>query len=67
MLRAEDIGNFYKIKPDSRDLNYDNYFSKGEIEKMPDSYSSNNTKILNKNSVIDLLMNLSLIKDELKS
>ena len=26
MLRAEDIGNFYKIKPDSRDLNYDNYF-----------------------------------------
>ena len=67
MLRAEDIGNFYKIKPDSRDLNYENYFSKGEIEKMPDSYSSNNTKILNKNSVIDLLMNLSLIKDELKS
>lgn len=67
MLRSEDIGNFYKIKPDSRDLNYENYFSKGEIEKMPDSYSSNNTKIFNKNSVIDLLMNLSLIKDELKS
>ena len=31
MLRAEDIGNFYKIKPDSRDLNYDNYFSKHSL------------------------------------
>ena len=67
MIRANEIGNFYKIKPDSRDLNYENYFSKGEIEKMPNSYSSNSTKVLNKNSVVDLLMSLSLVKDELKS
>ncbi len=67
MIRAEEIGNFYKIKPDSRDLNYENYFSKGEIEKMPEPYSSNNTSILDKNSVINLLLSLSLVKDELKS
>ncbi len=67
MIRAEEIGDFFKIKPDSRDLNYENYFSKGEIEKMPEPYSSNNTSILDKNSVINLLMSLSLVKDELKS
>ena len=67
MIRAEEIGDFFKIKPDSRDLNYENYFSKGEIDKMPETYSSNNTSILDKNSVINLLMSLSLVRDELKS
>ena len=67
MVRAEEIGDFFRIKPDSRDLNYENYFSKGEIDKMPEPYSSNNTSILDKNSVINLLMSLSLVKDELKS
>tara|TARA_Y100001935_G_C17306776_1_gene512816 strand:+ start:99 stop:1106 length:1008 start_codon:yes stop_codon:yes gene_type:complete len=66
MLRAEEIGNFFKIKPDSRNLNYENYFSKGEIDKMPEPFSSNNTSILDKKSVINLLMSLPLIRDELK-
>ncbi len=66
MLRAEEIGNFFKIKPDSRNLNYENYFSKGEINKMPEPFSSNNTSILDKKSVINLLMSLPLIRDELK-
>jgi len=67
IVRAEEIDNFFRIKPDSRDLNYENYFSKGEIDQMPEPYSSNNTSILDKNSVINLLMSLSLVKDELKS
>ena len=67
MLRADEIENFYKIKPDSRDLNYENYFSKGDIENMPKPYSSNNTSILDKKSVITLLTNLPLVRDELKS
>lgn len=66
MLRAEEIGNFFKIKPDSRNLNYENYFSKGAIDKMPEPFSSNNTSILDKKSVINLLMSLPLIRDELK-
>ena len=66
MLRAEEIGNFFKIKPDSRNLNYENYFSKGETDKMPEPFSSNNTSILDKKSVINLLMSLPLIRDELK-
>lgn len=67
MLRADETGSFFKIKPDSRDLNYENYFSKGDIENMPESYSSNNTSILDKKSVINLLTNLPLVRDELKS
>ena len=65
MIRADETDSFYKINADSRDLNYENYFSKGESEEMPKPYSSNNTSILDKNSVIDLLMSLPLIKDEL--
>ena len=67
MLRSDEIGDFFKIKPDSRDLNYENYFSKGEIEKMPEPYTSNNNSILDKKSVINLLMSLPLVNDELKS
>ena len=67
MLRAEESSDFFKIKPDSRDLNYENYFSKGEIEKMPEPYSSNNTSILDKKSVVNLLLSLPLVIDELKS
>ena len=67
MFRADETEHYFKIKPDSRDLNYENYFSKGEHEKMPNSYSSDNTSILDKDSVINLLMNLPLVIDELKS
>ena len=65
MLRSEDIGGFYKIKPDSRDLNYENYYSKGDKDEMPNSYSSDKTKILSKDSVIKILMNLTIVKEEL--
>jgi UDP-glucose 4-epimerase len=65
MIRAEEIDNFFKIKPDSRNLNYENYFSKGESDEMPMPYSSNNTSTLDKDSVVNLLMSLPLIKDEL--
>ena len=67
MIRADETADYFKIKPDSRDLNYENYFSKGEIKKLPEAYSSNNTSILDKKSVINLLMSLSLVRDELKS
>mgnify|MGYP003389039225 CR=1 FL=1 len=67
MLRSDEIGDFFKINADSRDLNYENYFSKGEIEKMPEPYTSNNNSILDKKSVINLLMSLPLVNDELKS
>ena len=66
MMRSIDLGDYYKIPPDSRDLNYDQYFVDGE-EKITSfqDYTSHNTEILNKNEIISLLLKLSFIKEEL--
>lgn len=66
MARAEDLGHYYKIPADSRDLNYARYFSEGE-EKISqlDDYTSHNTERLNIAQVKDLLMKLDTIREEL--
>lgn len=61
MLRAEDVGEFYRIHADNRDLNYDNYFTKGNKElDMPDQYTSHNTKRLDVEGMKRLLQKLKL-------
>lgn len=67
MIRAEDLGNFYKIHSDNRNLNYDKYFTKGnkEIDKI-DSYTSHNTRRLNKNEMKQLLKKLELFGGSVK-
>lgn len=61
MLRAEDVGEFYRIHADNRDLNYDNYFTKGNKElDMPDQYTSHNTKRLDVEGMKRLLRKLKL-------
>jgi len=64
MVRAEDLGNYYRIPADSRDLNYDKYFVEGEqeVSKLED-YTSHNTDRLNIEQVKALLSQLDLIKD----
>jgi len=67
MLAAEDIGNYYRIPADNRNLNYDQYFTKGELgfsEK--DDYHSHNAVQLDIDEVIELLLKLDLIQQELK-
>ena len=61
MVRAEDMGNFFRIAADNRDLNYDKYFSKGE-PKMDqiDTYNSHNTTRLDVEGMKRLLKKLSL-------
>ena len=47
MARAEDIGGYYRIPADKRDLNYDKYFTEGESEiSAEDDYTSHNTQRL---------------------
>ncbi len=46
MYRSFSIKNFYKISPDTRDLNYSKYFTKGHLNKNLEEYNSNNTNIL---------------------
>ena len=56
MLHAEDLGNYYRIPADNRDLNYNKYFSEGlEIFSEIDDYHSHNTKRLNQKELIKLL------------
>jgi UDP-N-acetylglucosamine 4,6-dehydratase len=59
MAKAEDMGNFYRIPADNRDLNYNNYFSDGKsILPEINDYNSHNTKQLNVNEVKNILLNL---------
>jgi UDP-glucose 4-epimerase len=66
MMKAEDMGDFYRIPADNRDLNYAVYFSKGEqdLNEISD-YHSHNTNQLNIDEVKQLLSNLSYVKKEL--
>ena len=66
MSKSKDLGEFYKICADSRDLNYNKYFSEGfENHKVYDEYNSNNTKLLNKEDLIKELLKLDIIKNKL--
>jgi UDP-N-acetylglucosamine 4,6-dehydratase/5-epimerase len=60
---AEDLGNYFRIKPDGRDLNYDKYFEKGEKNiKMSDEYNSHNTERLDIDAMKKMLLKLDFIK-----
>ncbi|MBP1167553.1 UDP-glucose 4-epimerase [Chryseobacterium sp. PvR013] len=65
MLKAEDMGDFYRIPADNRDLNYDKYFSEGmkDISKIED-YHSHNTKQQDVEGMKKLLLKLPLIRKE---
>lgn len=61
MLRAEDLPGFFRIHADSRDLNYDNYFSKGNAElSQIEPYTSHNTERLDLDGMKRLLQKLKL-------
>lgn len=64
---AIDMGNFYRVPCDKRDLNYDKYFKDGDIERNPlTEFNSNNTELLNVEQVKDKLLSLQYIRDELE-
>jgi UDP-glucose 4-epimerase len=66
MVKAQDMGGYYRIPADNRDLNYAQFFSEGE-EKIShqDDYTSHNTERLNVEQVKTLLLKLDFIKEEL--
>lgn len=66
MAHAIDMGGYYRIPADNRDLNYAKYFSEGETDiSTLDDYTSHNTRRLNVEEVKSLLLTLGYIKDEL--
>jgi UDP-glucose 4-epimerase len=66
MAKAEDMGDYYRIPADNRDLNYAQYFSEGEenLSHM-DDYTSHNTSRLDVEQIKQLLLKLDYIKEEL--
>ncbi len=65
---AEDMGDFYRVPADKRDLNYDKYFKQGDVERNPlTEFNSNNTELLNVEQVKDKLLTLEYIRDEIKA
>ena len=66
MMKSEDMGDFYRIPADNRDLNYSKYFNEGnDIAKIED-YNSHNTTILDVKGVKNLLNTLPEIKKAFK-
>jgi UDP-glucose 4-epimerase len=66
-LKAEDLGGYYRVSADTRDLNYGMYEEKGEKELSQEvDYTSENTERLDVDGMVELLMKLDYIKDELK-
>ncbi len=63
---AVDMGNFYQVPADKRDLNYDKFFKKGDIERNPlTEFNSQNTELLDVEQVKKKLMSLSYIQNEI--
>jgi len=68
MAKAEDMGDYYRIPADNRDLNYAQFFSEGEeIISHLDDYTSHSTERLNVEQIKQVLLKLDYIKEELNA
>jgi len=67
MVKAVDMGNYYRIPADNRDLNYNKFFEEGEeVITQAGEYHSHNTHRLDEDELTDLLLGLTEIQDDLK-
>lgn len=65
-MHAFDLGSFYRVPADNRDLNYEQYFEHGRIEKANlEEFTSDNTEILNIEQVKEKLLTLKYVRNEL--
>lgn len=68
MAKADDMGLYYRIPADNRDLNYAQFFSEGEQDiSSLDDYTSHNTRRLNVAEIKELLLSLDYLKEELNA
>lgn len=65
--KAIDMGDFYRVPADQRSLNYDKYFSQGDVKRNPlREFDSNNTELLTVEEVKSKLLGLDYIREELE-
>ena len=67
MIKAENQVKYFKVTPDGRDLNYEQYFSEGTLKSSVDEYNSNNTNQLNVEEMKNLLLTLPQIKQDINN
>jgi UDP-glucose 4-epimerase len=65
MIKAEDLGDFYRIPADTRDLNYESFFSKGKDISNIEEYHSHNTLRLDVEGTKKILLKLDMIRTDL--
>ena len=65
MAKSEDLGYYYRVAADNRDLNYDKYFSKGNNSTINEEYNSDNTNRLDVTQMKELLLKLPEIRQDL--
>ncbi|MCR4754910.1 MAG: polysaccharide biosynthesis protein [Lachnospiraceae bacterium] len=67
-LRAEDMGDYYRVVADSRDLNYDKFYVEGEVHTAADeAYTSHNTRRLDVEGTVEKLLTTQYVKDALEN
>jgi UDP-glucose 4-epimerase len=67
MAQAEDLGDYYRVPADVRDLNYSSFFSKGKAEVSEAiDYNSHNSGLLDVEEIMNLLLKLKCVQDALK-
>ena len=65
-LRSEDMGNYFRVAADNRDLNYDKYFVEGKVmTEAEESYTSHNTKLLDVDGVVEKILTTDYVKEQL--
>ena len=65
-IKSVDMGNYFRIPPDDRDLNYEKYVSDGKTElSQVEPYTSSNTKILSTNEIKEKLLTTDYVRREL--
>ena len=65
-VRSVDMGDYYRVLPDGRDLNYDKFFVKGQVHTMArDAYTSHNTKRLDVEGTVEKLLTTDYVKEAL--
>ena len=63
MVAAKDLGNYFCVPPDLRDLNYEKFMDQGEIKiSLSDDYNSHNTNRLDKDLMKELLLKLDFMQ-----
>ena len=67
-LRSEDMGQYFRVAADNRDLNYDKYFIQGEVvTEAEESYTSHNTKLLDVDGVVQKILTTDYVQEALKN